>query len=38
LFEGSKEEIVQSGSGSNLEVEYKDKKQANPETTKELKT
>jgi hypothetical protein len=37
-FEGAKEEIIQDGSGSNLEVEGKDKQQANPETMEELKT
>jgi hypothetical protein len=37
-FEGAKEEIVQAGSGRNLEEEDKEKQQANPETTKELKT
>jgi hypothetical protein len=37
-FEGAKEEIVQDGSGSNLEAEDKDKQQANLETMKELNT
>jgi hypothetical protein len=35
-FEEAKEEITQSGSGSNLETKYKGKQQANPETRKEL--
>jgi hypothetical protein len=37
-FEEAKEETVKVGSGSILEPKVKDKKEANPETTKELKT